>query len=117
MPKHIDISPFTDEEHAFLAKLSRSRTAANRAGDRASILLGSAQQEPVGEIAARIGCRPETVTNVVKRFNAVGLASIEDNLRSGRPPIYDEQQRGQMIASAQTHPQQVGCTFGHWTLD
>jgi transposase len=117
MPKRIDVRPFTEEEQRVLEKLSRSRTAANRVVERATILLRSAEREPVGEIAARIGCRPETVLHVVKRFNVRGLASLDDSLRSGRPPIYDEQQRGQMIVTAKTHPQQLGCPYGHWTLD
>jgi transposase len=90
MAKRIELYPFTEQEQAYLEKLSRSRTAAKRAVERATILLRSAQSEPVGEIAARVGCRPETVLHVVKRFNTRGLASLEDNLRSGRPPIYDE---------------------------
>jgi transposase len=117
MPKRVELRPFTDEEQSYLDKLSCSRTAAKRAVDRATILLRSAQREPVGEIAARVGCRPETVLHVVKRFNTRGVASLEDSLRSGRPAIYDEQQRGQMIVTAQTHAQQLGCSYGHWTLD
>jgi transposase len=117
MVKRIELRPFTEEERTYLEKLSRSRTAAKRAVDRAAILLRTAQREPVGEIAARIGCRAETVLHVVKRFNTRGLSSLEDNLRSGRHPIYDEHQRGQMMATAQTHPQQLDLPYGHWTLD
>jgi transposase len=117
MPKRIELRPLMEDEAACLEKLSRSRTAAKRAVDRATILLRSARREPVGEIAARVGCRPETVLHVVKRFNARGLTSLEDGLRSGRPAIYDEQQRGQMMATAQTHPQQLDLPYGHWTLD
>ena len=117
MAKRIELRPLMEDEQVYLEKLSRSRTAAKRAVDRATILLRSAQRDPVGEIAAWVGCRPETVLHVVKRFNARGLFSLEDSLRSGRPPIYDEQQRGQMMATAQTHPQQLDLPYGHWTLD
>ena len=42
---------------------------------------------------------------------------MNDQPRSGRPYIYDEEQRGQMVVTAKTHPQQLGVELGHWTLD
>jgi transposase len=117
MGKRIVVRPFTEEEQSYLEKLSRSRTAAMREVSRAKILLQSAQQEPVGEIARGVGCRPETVLQVVKRFNAKGLSSLADGLRSGRPLTYSEEARGQMIATAKTHPQQLDLPYSHWTLD
>ena len=86
MAKRIELRPFSEDEQAYLEKLSRSRIAAKRGVGRATILLRSAQREPVGELAARVGCRPETVLHVIKCFNARGLTSLEDRLRSGRPP-------------------------------
>ena len=116
MPKRIAVRPFTPDEQSHLETLSRSRKAIRQASDRAVILLRSAAQEAVGEIANRVGCRPETVLNVVKRFNARGLSSLEDDLRSGRPPTYNEHERGQMIATAKTHPQHLSLPYSHWTL-
>jgi len=117
MAKRIELRPLTEQEQIYLEKPSRSRTAAIRAEKRATILLRSAQRVPVREIAAHVGCRPETVLQVGIRFNARGLASLEDSLRSGGPLIYDEQRHGRMIASAKTHPQQLDLPYGHWTLD
>ena len=116
MPKRIAVRPFTPDEQTYLETLSRSRKATRQATDRALILLHSATGDPVGHIANRIGCRPETVLNVVKRFNAHGLSSLEDNLRSGRPATYGEHERGQMIATAKTHPQHLSLPYSHWTL-
>lgn len=116
MPKRIAVRPFTADEQSYLETLSRSHKATRQASDRALILLRSAAREAVSEIANRIGCRPETVLNVVKRFNACGLSSLEDNLRSGRPPTYDEDERGRMIATAKTHPQHFSLPYSHWTL-
>ena len=117
MPKRITIRPFTEEEQRYLEKLSRSRKVAKQVVERANILLRSAAGEPVGVIAAQVRRRPETVLNVVKRFNGRGLASLEDSLRSGRPLIYGEHERGRLIATAKTHPQQLHLPYSHWTLD
>lgn len=71
----------------------------------------------VQEISGEVRCRAETVWNVVRRFNLGGLASLEDVPRSGRPAVYDETVRGQLVLTAKTHPQQVGQPYSHWTLD
>ena len=42
MAKRIELRPLMADEQAYLEKLSRSRTAAKRAVDRATILLRSA---------------------------------------------------------------------------
>jgi transposase len=52
-----------------------------------------------------------------KRFNEAGLAGLDDLPRSGRPETYTEAERGQMVLSAKTKPEQLGLAFGHWTLD
>jgi transposase len=117
MPKRNELRPFTDEEHTYLEKLRRSRTAAQQHVERATILLRYATNEPVAEIAAGVNRRPETVWNVVKRFNQYGLASLQDIPRAGRPVTYGEEARGQMILTAKTHPQQLGLPYSHWTLD
>ena len=117
MPKRNELRPFSDEEQAYLEKLSRSRTAAQQHVERATILLRYAANEPVADIAAAVKRRPETVWNAVKRFNRRGLASLEDTPRSGRPMTYGEEARGQMIVTAKTQPHQLGLPYSHWTLD
>jgi len=117
MGKRNELRPFTDEEQTYLEKLSGSRTAAHQHVERARILLGYASGEASAAIALRVGRRPETVWNVVKRFNQHGLASLQDIPRSGRPVTYGEEARGQMIVTAKTHPQQLALPYSHWTLD
>ncbi len=117
MPKRNELRSLSEEERAHLEKLSRSRTAAQQHVERAIILLSYAAHEPVAAIAARVKRRPETVWNVVKRFNAHGLASLNDIPRSGRPLVYTEEARGQMVLAAKTQPQQLGLPYSPWTLD
>ncbi len=80
-------------------------------------MLLYAANESVAAIAAAVNRRPETVWNVVKRFNQHGLASLQDIPQSGRPLIYGEEARGHMVVTAKTHPQQLGLPYSQWTLD
>ncbi len=76
-------------------------------------MLPTNRSEP---FAASVNRRPETVWNVVKRFNQYGLASLQDIPRSGRPLTYGEEARGQLVVTAKTQPQQLGLPYSHWTL-
>jgi transposase len=58
-----------------------------------------------------------TVYTWIKRFNAEGLASLQDRPRSGCPPTYPADQKAEIIATALTDPQALGLAFACWTLD
>ncbi len=85
--------------------------------ERATIFLLYAANESVAAIVAAVNRRPETVWNVVKRFNQHGIASLQDIPRSGRPLTYGEEARGHMVVTATTHPLQLGLPYNQWTLD
>lgn len=44
------------------------------------------------------------------------MAGLQDKPRPGRERIYSQQERGQIIALARTHPDQLELAFGRWTL-
>lgn len=56
----------------------------------------SLNMTPLGpsRIANMVGCSPETVPKVVKKFEATG--SMEDRPRSGRPPKFDSRDHRQL---------------------
>jgi transposase len=85
--------------------------------ERAKILLDLANKERVATIAQRYQRSLPMIYQVLHRFNESGLAALDDAPKSGRPQTYSEEQRGQLIAVARTHPQQLDLSFGHWTLD
>jgi len=117
MPKRLQVRAVSSEEKRELERLSHSRTAAQRHVERAQIILGLLQGRRVEAVAGQVGRSVATIYNQLHHFNERGVGFIEDLPRAGRPLTYDETQRGQMIATAKTHPQQVGLPFGHWTLD
>jgi len=117
MGKAVQLRPVTAAEKRELERLSRSRTAPRRHVERARMILGWLAKQHPKVIAAEVGCHITTVYYQLHQFNAGGLSFLEDGSRSGRPLQYDEQQRGQMVVTAKTKPEQLGLDFGHWTLD
>jgi transposase len=97
--------------------LARSRTAAARRVERARIVLRANHGETPPTIAAMLGQSAETVRRRIRRFNAEGLAALEDHHRSGRPAIYAADAVATVIAAALTSPQRLGLPFAAWTLD
>ena len=117
MPKKLQLREITSDEYQELQRISRSRTEEVRRVERARILLALGAQERVATIAERYQRSLPMIYQVLHRFNESGLAALEDAPKSGRPQTYSEAQRGQLIATARTHPQQLELSFGHWTLD
>jgi len=117
MPRRLQLRAFKEGEEAMLEQLRRSRTAAQRAVERARIVLLFHEGKRVEDIAEEIGRTITTVYYQVHQFNDRGLDFLQDRQREGRPLTYDEQQRGEMVKTAKTNPQHLGLAFGHWTLD
>lgn len=117
MPKRVQVREVNEEEREQLERVSRSRTAPQRHVERARIILGLLAGQEVEEVAAAVRRSGATVYNQLHAFNARGMDFLDDLPRAGRGQTYDELQRGEMIATARTHPQTLGLPFGHWTLD
>jgi transposase len=107
----------TEEERAELRRRAQSRTAPARVVERARLVLGVAGGETAPAVARRLGLGTGVVRQWLKRFNAAGLAGLEDRPRAGRPPTYTAEQVGQVLATAVTDPTTLGLPFGCWTLD
>ena len=58
-----------------------------------------------------------TVRFWLKRFNERGLCGLEEEMRSGRPPVYSAEERSAVIAAALSRPAELGLPFASWTLD
>jgi transposase len=117
MPKQLQLRNLTAEERNELQRVARSRTEAVRRVERAQALIAYAEGVRVAEIAQRLRCSEPTIYALLHRFDEQGIAALDDAPRPGRPPTYSETERGQLLVTAQTHPHQLGVSFGHWTLD
>ena len=84
-PYRIDLS---DEERAALDSLARSYTSPYWQVTRARMVLLAAEGLRNDEIAARLDCGRDVVSQWRKRFFEQRLAGLEDRPRRGRPPIF-----------------------------
>lgn len=84
-PYRIDLS---DEERSVLESLARSYTLPYWRVVRAQMVLLAADGLRNDEIAARLNCRREVVSQWRKRFFEARLAGLEDLPRRGRPPTF-----------------------------
>ena len=107
----------TAEERSAVDALARSRTAPARRVERARIIVHASQGEVAPAIAERLRLDAYTVRGWIHRFNAEGLAGLEDRPRAGRPPTYAPAQVATVIATALTDPRALDLPFASWTLD
>jgi len=86
MPRH---SPYpielSDDQRAALESLARSYTLPYWQVIRAQMVLLAAQGLRNDQIAQRLNCRREVVSQWRKRFFEQGMAGLEDG---GRPPTF-----------------------------
>ena len=117
MGKRVQLREVTDEERQSVRRLAHSRTAPARAVERARVVEAALRGAAVEEIAGQLGLARATVYLWLHRFEARGLAGLEDAPRGGRPPTYTREQVGEIVATALTHPQALDLPFKSWTLD
>jgi len=93
---------------------SRAKGSPARVGERARIVLLAAEGVPGVEIAERVGCSEPTVIRWRSRFDAVGLAGLDDAARSGKPPTVPAAVRDRVLTLTLTEPPvELGIT--HWS--
>ena len=117
MAKQIRLREMTQEEQAETARLARSRTAEARKTERAKIVLLAQAGNGTTQISQEMKKVRPQILHWIKRFNEFGLAGLEDEPRSGRPPTYSPEQVSEVVAAALTSPQELGQPFASWTLD
>jgi len=75
---------------ALTQALTRSSSVRAGLAQRARIVLLAADGLPIAEIARRTGTSRPTVAGWRARYEAGGVAALEDQPRSGRQPEIDE---------------------------
>ncbi len=84
-PYRIELS---DEQRRTLESRARQYTLPYWQVVRAQLVLLAAQGLRNDEIARRLSCRREVVSQWRKRFYEQGLQGLEDRPRRGRPPTF-----------------------------
>jgi transposase len=111
------LRPLTDDEARVIGKLVRSQTASVRLVHRAKIVHLASQGKTIPQITAELECAPTVVRKWFKRFEAQGLAGLDDAPRPGAPARYTAEQKAQVLAAARTRPQDLGLAYSSWTFE
>jgi transposase len=82
----------------------RSKSEEARRIQRAKIILGLKEGGTVKALAAKLGIRSNTVIDCRRRFEAHGIASLNDMPRSGQPRKYDEATLKQILNKLEEKP-------------
>ena len=104
----------SDEELLELKRMTRQEVG--RVAQRAQMILLSAQQRTVPEIARIFDVEYKTVRKWMRRFNVAGPAGLYDEPRSGRPHKLTEAVRDKLVEMIQQDPEQSGYLATFWTV-
>jgi len=109
------VKPLRPDEQARLDALQRSENGSDL-GKRVSIILLSAKRQGVHEISMMVGLHPINVRKWIHRFNQMGIDGLYPRRSPGRPRLFDETQRQEIVRLARTSPDTLGLEFGNWSL-
>jgi transposase len=123
----LHLRPLTDDERMKIERLTHAQTAPVRLARRARIIALAVTGLSVPTIAHHVQQSEACVRRWIARFNAAGLAGLEDAPRAGRPRTYPEDAYSRVIAKAREVPPKPDEGDGggegevpptcHWTLD
>lgn len=111
----------------FVRELTPAEAAALRAGlrsgnaltlRRAQVLLASAAKRKPAEIAAALGCAPQTVRDAIRAFHAEGAACLAPKSKAPRRPraAWPRGRDADLRAMLHQSPRTFGRATGLWTL-
>jgi transposase len=107
------------DEAETLRRLAKSRTESVRKVQRVRLIvvLRDNPQLPASDAAKQVGFGSDAAGPMwVRRFNAEGIAGLEDKPRSGAPVTHTETVRSQVINLALQKPTSLGYPFALWSL-
>lgn len=117
MPRSLSLRELSAQERSALERLAHSRMSPARLVERARVVLAALTGEHAGSISAQFHLSRNCVYLWLHRFNAAGLAGLEDKPRKGRPATYMREQVGIVVQTALSKPATLGLPFASWTLD
>ena len=106
----------TEEDRAALEKIMRTRTVQAQIMTRARILLLKANGETVDAIADKVGLCRNSVKLCLKKYKDGGIErALHDDQRSGRPPVYTDEERTWIVNVACKKPKDFGYAAELWS--
>ena len=94
---HINLSA-TDK--SVLLGMQRQTGVRSKVFKRITLLLALDKGDTIESVRDIVGLSYPTVSQLIKKYNAVGLACLQDKKQVGRPPKIDGNQRAKITALA-----------------
>jgi len=107
------------DESRELRRVTKSRTESVRKVQRARLIVAMLDNPhlPASDAAKQVGFGSDSAGPLwVRRFNAEGMAGLEDRPRPGAPVTHTEKVRSQVIDLALQKPPSLGYPFVLWTI-
>ena len=105
------------QQRGELERLAQSRTGARREVERAGILLGYADGQPMTEIQKALGVSRPTIYKCVDKALAAGVESgLKDRYHRPHEPVIGEPDKAWVIHTACSKPCELGLAAELWTL-
>ena len=120
MPRKLELRAVTEKEGEAVRRLAASWSAPLRLVQRARLIVLLLDEPALSAKAAgeRVGYTNEASGRKwVKRFNAEGVAGLEERPRSGRPVTHSPEVRSKVVSLALQKPRSLGYPFEVWTLE
>jgi transposase len=120
MRKPIELRTLTTEEVTAIKRLAASRKEPIRLVQRARVIdfMLADPSLHATEAGIKAGFKSSAMGSAwVRRFNAKGLAGLEDQVRPGRKPTHPREVRSALVALAIQKPSTLGYPFELWTLE
>ena len=84
--------------------------------NRLLIVRLSAEGKRVPEISEEVDLHPINVRKWIHRFNESGLDGLRSGKSPGRPPLFSERQRRDILRVATSNPRHLDQQFSRWSL-
>lgn len=119
MRERVELRTLTAEEEETVRQLAKARKEPIRLVQRARIIVAMLDDPELSatEAGLRAGFSNAIGATWVRRFNAEGVAGLQDKPRAGRPPTHSEAVRSALIDLAIQKPRSLGYPFALWTLE
>ena len=117
--KRVVLRTLTTEEIAEIKRLANSRTEPGGMVQRARLIQAMLDDPELSATDAGflVGYKSRASgPQWVKRFNAEGIAGLEDKPRAGRPVTHTDKVRSRVIDLALQKPRTLGLPYELWTL-
>lgn len=104
MPRKTPVIKIEKDVRQKLMQIAAGKVEEARRVLRAKVILGCTEGIKVKDLAEKFDIMPNTVIEYRKRFLLDGLKSLDDNPRSGRPPIYGKETEKSILAKLDEKP-------------